>query len=60
MVENIRGHLYLYIGNYKISVYSKEAKSFLEHGIDLYHCEGKKLTIFLENNEDIVLLDVKE
>jgi len=60
MVENIRGHLYLYIGNYKISVYSGEAKKFLEHGIDLYHCEGKKLTIFLENNEDIVLLDVKE
>lgn len=59
-VENVRGHLYLYIGDYKISVYAEEAKKFLEHGLDLYHCEGKKLAFFLENNEDVILLDVKE
>ena len=58
-VENIRGHLYLYVGKYRISVYSEDAKAFLEHGIDLYNCKGKNVTVFVENTEDLVLLDVK-
>lgn len=64
-VENVRGHLYAYIGEYKISVYAEDAKDFLEEGIDLYHSEGKTVTIFLEKEKDedgkeLVLMDVKK
>jgi hypothetical protein len=59
-VENVRGHLYLYIGEQKISVYAADARELRDHGIDLYQCEGREMTVFLQHDTDLVLLDVME
>ncbi len=59
-VEDVRGHLYLYMEGHKISVYADTVKDLQDHGIDLFNSRGSTLTVLLEHSDDLILVDVRK